>query len=66
MPILGFVFLQIPQEIRKRRELLWRTSLVVQWLRIHLPMQGTWVESLVPEDFTSLRATNPMYHNYRA
>ena len=20
-----------------------RTSLVVQWLRIHLPMQGTWV-----------------------
>ena len=23
------------------------TSLVVQWLRIHLPMQGTWVRSLV-------------------
>ena len=23
------------------------TSLVVQWLRIHLPMQGTWVQSLV-------------------
>ena len=25
------------------------TSLVVQWLRIHLPMQGTWVWSLVEE-----------------
>ena len=23
----------------------WRTSLVVQWLRIHLPMQETWVRS---------------------
>ena len=22
-------------------------SLVVQWLRIHLPMQGTWVRALV-------------------
>ena len=25
------------------------TSLVVQWLRIHLPMQGAWVRSLVRE-----------------
>ena len=25
------------------------TSLVVQWLRIRLPMQGTWVRSLVRE-----------------
>ena len=25
------------------------TSLVVQWLRIHLPMQGMWVQSLVRE-----------------
>ena len=23
------------------------SSLVVQWLRIHLPMQGTWVQCLV-------------------
>ena len=36
-----------------------RTSLVVQWLRIHLPMQGTRVQSLVQEDPTSRRATNP-------
>ena len=26
-----------------------RTSLVAQWLRIHLPMQGKWVPSLVQE-----------------
>ena len=25
------------------------TSLVVQWLRLHLPMQGVWVRSLVRE-----------------
>ena len=25
-------------------------SLGVQWLRIHLPAQGTWVQSLVCED----------------
>ena len=35
------------------------TSLVVQWLRIHLPMQGTWVPSLVWEDPTCGRATKP-------
>ena len=29
-----------------------RTSLVVQWLRIHLLMQGTQVQSLVREDPT--------------
>ena len=28
------------------------TSLVVQWFRILLPMQGTWVRSLVREDPT--------------
>ena len=26
-----------------------RTSLAVQWLRIRLPVQGTWVQSLVSE-----------------
>ena len=25
------------------------TSLLVQWLRIHLPMKGTWVQYLVGE-----------------
>ena len=44
----------------------WGTSLVVQWLRLHLPVQGIWVQSLVWEDPTCLRATKPMYHNYQA
>jgi len=41
-----------------------RISLVVHWLRIHLPMPGTQVWSLVREDPTCLRATKPMCHNY--
>ena len=39
-------------------------SLVVQWLRIHLTMQGTWVRALVWEDPTCHGATKPTYHNY--
>ena len=39
-------------------------SLVVQWLRIHLPMQGTQVRALVQEDPTCCGATKPMRHNY--
>ena len=42
------------------------TSLVAQWLRIHLPMQGTRVPSLVPEDPTCCGATKPVRHNYWA
>ena len=41
-----------------------RTSLVAQWLRIHLPMQGTWVRALVWEDPTCHGATKPVRHNY--
>ena len=40
------------------------TSLVAQWLRICLPMQGTWVQSLVQEDPTYHRAAKPARHNY--
>ena len=40
------------------------TSLVVQWLRIHLPMQRTRVRALVGEDPTCYRATKSMCHNY--
>ena len=40
------------------------TSLVVQWIRIHLPMQETWVQSLVWEDPICHRATKPVFHNY--
>ena len=25
------------------------TSLVVHWIRLHLPMQGVWIQSLVEE-----------------
>ena len=41
-----------------------RTSLVAQWLRIHLPMQGTQVRALVQEDPTCQGATKPTCHNY--
>ena len=41
-----------------------RASLVVQWLRIHLPMQGTRVRSLVWEDPTCRGATKPVSHSY--
>ena len=39
-------------------------SLVAQWLRICLPMQGTRVRALVWEDPTCRGATKPMSHNY--
>ena len=41
----------------------WGTSLVVQWLRIHLPVQGTWVPSLVEEDPACFSATKPVCRN---
>ena len=41
-----------------------RTSLVVQWMGVHLPMQETQVGSLVQEDSTCHRATQPVNHNY--
>ena len=41
-----------------------RASLVTQWLRIRLPMQGTRVQALVQEDATCRGATKPMRHNY--
>ena len=37
---------------------------MVQWLRIRLPMQGTWVQALVREDPTCRGATGPVRHNY--
>ena len=39
-------------------------SLVAQWLRIRLPMQGTQVQALVREDPTCHGATKPVHHNY--
>ena len=41
-------------------------SLVAQWIRIGLPVQGTWVQSMVREDSTSNGANKSMCHNYWA
>ena len=51
-----------------------RTSLVVQWLRICLPMQGTWARSWVGELRSHILGGNqawgtiskPVSHNYRS
>ena len=40
------------------------TSLVVQWLRVRLLMQGTQVRSPVWEDPTTRGANKPRCHNY--
>ena len=39
-------------------------SLVVQWLGVRLPMQGTRVQALVRDDPTCRRATRPVSQNY--
>ena len=41
-------------------------SLVAQWLRIRLSMQGTGIRALVLEDPICRRATKPACHNYWA
>ena len=41
-----------------------RASLVAQWLRIYLPVQGTRVRALVQKDPTCRGATKPVRHNY--
>ena len=40
--------------------------MVVQWLGVRLPMQGTRVRALVWEDPTCRGATKPVSHNYWA
>ena len=55
---------KITGEIRKcLQELPWWQA---QWLRIHLPVQGTWVQSLAREDSTCRGAAKPMCHSYWA
>ena len=39
-------------------------SLVAQWLRTRLPMQGIWARALVREDATCRGASKPVRHNY--
>ena len=44
---------------KKGRKIEIGASLVAQWLRIRLPMQGIWVRALVREGPTCLGATSP-------
>ena len=44
----------------------WGISLMVQWLRIHLPTQGSQVQSPVWEDLTCHWAAKPMHCNCRS
>ena len=60
----GSVMWQFPGILLKRRQ-AW-ASLVAQWLRVCLPMQGTRVRALVWEDPTCHGATGPVSHNYWA
>ena len=46
-------------------KLLW-IFLVVQWWRVHLPMQGVWVQSLIWEDSWCLGEAGPMCYSYLA
>ena len=48
-----------------KEDVVW-ASQVAQWLRTHLPMQGTRVRALVREDPTCHGATKPVRHNYWA
>ena len=54
----------ILDEKRTNKNTRIRASLVAQWLRICLPMQGTRVRALVWEDPTCHGATKPVCHNY--
>ena len=45
-------------------EVVYRASLLVQWLRMCLPMQGKQVRALAREDPTFRGATKPVRHNY--
>ena len=47
------------KESNTTEQLTLSLSLVVQWLRIHLPVQGTQIQSLVWKDPTCHRATKP-------
>ena len=55
-------FIAIQSHLKKQEKS--QASLVAQWLRICLPMQGTRVRALVSEDPTCRGATRPVSHNY--
>ena len=47
-------------------KIIMESTLVVQWLSIFLPVQGTWAWSLVQEDSTCHGTTKPVHPNYSA
>jgi len=51
---------QFPQEGKRR------ASLVIQWFRIHLPVQGTKARFLVQENSTGHRTTKPVHPGVHA
>ena len=53
----------VGEDLFHQKQCNW-ASLVAQWFRIRLPMQGTRVLSLVQEDPTCRGATKPVRHNY--
>ena len=58
---------EVPEVISGRavvQSLSYWASLVAQWFRVRLPMQGTRVRALVWEDPTCRGATKPVRHNY--
>ena len=56
-------FLGVSRGMSEMKKTRGGTSLVAQWLRIRLPMQGTRVRALVREDPTCHGATKPVRHN---
>ena len=59
----GVVLMSLTSNYSFNKQLV-QASLVAQWLRICLPMQGTRVRVLVWEDPTCRGATGPVSHNY--
>ena len=47
------------------RKLIQELPWVARWIRICLPMHGTWVRSLTQEDPTCWGTTKPVHHHYR-
>ena len=56
-PLSGMMFIHL-------KNTKFGTSLVVQWLTVCLPTQGTWVQSLVQEDPTCFSVTKPVRRDY--
>ena len=56
---------QVFSKVSWNQSTIW-ISLVAQWLRIRLPMQGARVRALVREDPTCRGATKPVRRNYWA